>query len=105
MAAEATPIEVWLEWRQRPTAAVVVPYVRTEEQSVIDYEVRIKRSGASGSAQIQQTGDAQLQPRIARSLAELRVERERGDVCTVFVRVKPREGTPVERNFGCPALR
>jgi len=106
MAAEATPIEVWLEWRQRPRAAVVVPYVRAQDQALVDYQVLIKRRGASGSVQIEQSGDAQLQPQLAKSLGELLISRDPGDTCTVFVRVTERgQGKPVERNFNCPLAR
>jgi hypothetical protein len=106
MAAEATPIEVWLEWRQRPRAAVVVPYVRSQDKALVDYHVLIKRQGASGSAQIEQTGDAQLQPSLAKPLGEVLISREPGDTCTVFVRVTERaQGTNVERNFNCPLAR
>jgi transcription elongation GreA/GreB family factor len=106
MAAEATPIEVWLEWRQRPRAAVVMPYVRAQDKALVDYHVLIKRKGASGSVQVEQTGDAQLQPSLAKPLGEVLISREPGDTCTVFVRVTERgQGAPVERNFNCPLAR
>lgn len=106
MDVAATPIEIWLEWRVRPRAAVVVPYVRTQDRTQVDYVVVIKRRDAAESAQIEQTGDALLQPQLARSLGELGIRRERGDTCTVFVRVAPRgQSKPIERNFDCPLAR
>jgi hypothetical protein len=107
MAIEATPIEVWIEWRTRPRAAVVVPYVRTPSKGVIDYQVLVRRQGQSGSTEIQQTGDTELQPSLAKPLGELLISREPGDSCTVFVKIgERRQGQkPLERNFDCPLVR
>jgi hypothetical protein len=106
MAIEATPIEVWLEWRQRPRAAVVVPYVRAQDKALIDYRVFIKRRGASGSTQIEQTGDALLQPQLAKSLGEVLISRDPADTCTVLISVTERgQAQGIERNFDCPLAR
>lgn len=106
MSTEATPIEVWLEWRQRPRAAVVVPYARAQEQTVIDYRVFIQRQGASGAAQIQQSGDVVLQPHLAKALGEVLISRDPGDTCSVSVSVTERgQKKPTERNFDCPLAR
>jgi hypothetical protein len=109
MAIEATPIEVWIEWRTRPRAAMVVPYVRAQDRALIEYQVHIRRQGASESTQVRQTGDAQLQSNIARALGEVLISREPGDQCTVFVRIAERlergEAKPIERNFDCPLVR
>jgi hypothetical protein len=107
MAIEAIPVEVWIEWRSRPRAAVVVPYVRGQEKALIDYQVLIRRKGSSGATQIQQTGDAELQPSLAKPLGELLISRDPGDSCTVFVRIAERTPgqKPIERNFDCPLVR
>jgi hypothetical protein len=109
MAIEATPIEVWIEWRTRPRAAVVVPYVRAQNKALIDYQLLIRRQGSSGATEIQQTGDAQLQPSIAKPLGELLINREPGDSCTVLVKIgergRPGQAKPIERNFDCPLVR
>jgi transcription elongation GreA/GreB family factor len=109
MAIDATPMEVWIEWRTRPRAAVVVPYVRGQDKALIDYQVLIRRQGTSGSTEIQQTGDAQLEPSIAKPLGELLISREPGDSCTVYVKIgergRPGQAKPLERNFNCPLVR
>lgn len=106
MGAEATPIEVWLEWRQRPRAAVVMPYVRAHEQKRIDYRLVIKRQGKAGATHIQHSGDLVLQPHLAKALGELRVNRDPGDTCTVWVSVSERgEEKAVERSAECPPAR
>jgi hypothetical protein len=109
MAIEATPMEVWIEWRTRPRAAVVVPYVRAQDKASIDYQVFIRREGSAESTQVRQTGDAHLQGHIPRPLGEVLISREPGDKCTVFVRIAERlergEAKPVERNFDCPLAR
>jgi len=108
MSLDATPIELWIEWRQRPRAAVVVPYVRAADDALIDYEVQIGRKGGSGAVEVRQSGDTRLQADVPRALGEVLIEREPGDTCTVFLRIKPR-GTPppkpVERSFACPRAR
>jgi hypothetical protein len=106
MDVGATPIEVWLEWRDRPRAAVVAPYVRARDGARVDYVVLIERRDATESARIEQSGDTLLQPRLAQSLGEVRIRRALGDRCSVFVRVAPRgEGEPIERRFDCPLVR
>jgi hypothetical protein len=108
MAIEATPIEVWVEWRQRPSAAVVVPYVRATEPALIDYELRITRKGRSGSLQVHQTGDTGVQAQIPRALGEVLIQRDPGDECTVYIRLQARRSPPakpLEHNFACPLAR
>jgi hypothetical protein len=109
MALDATPVEVWIEWRQRPRAAVVVPYVRAQERSQVDYQFFIRRQGASGSTEVQQSGDAELLPHVPRLLGEVLISRDPGDKCSVYVRIVERvergQAKPVERNFDCPLAR
>lgn len=107
MAIDATPYEVWIEWRTRPRAAVVVPYVRAQSKGLLEYQVIIRREGSSGFTEIQQTGDVQLQPSIPKSLGELLISRDPGDTCTVQVRLGDRDKPKpaLERSFDCPLVR
>lgn len=95
--ADATEIEVWLEWsKSRPV--IIVPHARSTAPAERDFRIELSRN----ISRMVQRGRVRLDPGVATPLSRMSVSRAAGDICTVEVRLESPGLEALVRVFDCP---
>lgn len=98
---DGMPVDLWLEWKGTP-AAVVIPYVRAREETLLGYRVEFTRRGAGGRSNISQGGEVVLAAGVPTALSRISVQRSAGDACSVRVTLVVTGNEPAVASFDCP---
>ena len=98
---DGMPIDLWLEWQGVP-AAVVIPYVKAREETLLGYRVEFTRRGAGGRSSVSQGGEVVLAAGVPMALSRISVQRTPGDACSVRVTLVVTGSKPAITSFDCP---
>jgi hypothetical protein len=63
----------------------VIPYVVSAQDVDLGYDLRVFRSGVSGTSNVAQSGNLALRAGESRAVSTLAVSSKRGDVCKVSI--------------------
>ncbi len=95
-------IQVWLETFAKTQPTVIVPYVKSSENTTLRYKVRTIKEGDSGKSVMGQGGVVSTVANTPVALSRMSLNRSPNDQCTIDL-VLSESGSPDRSyHFDCP---
>ncbi|HEX7387594.1 MAG TPA: curli-like amyloid fiber formation chaperone CsgH [Castellaniella sp.] len=95
-------LQVWLDTLSNTRPSIVVPYVRSAQDSNIRYRVEVRKHGPGGSSTIGQGGDIHTQAGQATALSEFSLNVAAGDECSITLSLSANGQSASTYHFACP---
>ncbi|NYT78063.1 hypothetical protein H0A71_13755 [Alcaligenaceae bacterium] len=95
-------LQVWLETVPDTHPSVVVPYVRSETDGVIQYQLKVSKRGFSGVSNLGQSGDVRVQAGQPAALSRFSLNIGKNDECTIELVLFNSQHPADTYHFDCP---
>lgn len=95
-------LQVWLETVPDTHPSVVVPYVRSEQDGVVQYQLKVSKRGMGGMSNIGQSGEVQVQAHKPAALSRFSLNVGKSDKCTIELILVENQHPAGTYTFDCP---
>lgn len=102
MTAADVNLHVWLETIPQTQPAITIPYVRSSEDTELQYTLDAIRRGRSGSSNIRQSGSLSVQADRPAALSRFSISAEGGDECRIKLTLTADGRAAGTYQFNCP---
>ncbi|CAM5782643.1 curli-like amyloid fiber formation chaperone CsgH [Castellaniella caeni] len=104
MAADVN-LQVWLDTVPGTRPSVMIPYVKSHEAGVIQYQLHATRKGAGGTSSINQSGDVRVQAGHPTALTQFSMSLGAQDQCKIELTLFANGHETGTYQFDCPRPR
>lgn len=102
IAAANINLEAWLDTVAGTNPSVVVSYVKSPVDGDVHYVLSVKKSGPSGTSNIDQSGNVQVRAGEPAALSRFSVNASPDDACHVNLTVSVNRQAANTYHFKCP---
>lgn len=105
MLAANVNLQVWLDTVPGTHPAVIIPYVRSPQDSIVQYRLTVVRRGPGGSSAIGQSGEVQAAADHATALSRFSLNVGAQDECRIEITIIAGDhatGSHGTYRFDCP---
>lgn len=95
-------LQVWLETVPNTHPSVVVPYVRSQNDGTVQYQLNVTKRGSGGSSSIGQSGDVRVQAHKPTALSRFSLNVGKNDKCIIELVLVANQQPAGTYKFDCP---
>ncbi len=98
-------IHVWFDVDTNQNSSYVVPYVRSERDARLQYDLKILNSGKAGTSSISQGGAISVSTGQPKAISSVRVTPQTGGHCEVDLTLREGDEQVGQYTFDCGAKK
>lgn len=95
-------LQVWLETVPDTHPSVVVPYVRSKQDGLVQYQLNVSKRGAGGMSNIGQSGKVRVYANQPAALSRFSLSIGKDDKCTIELVLVENQHPAGTYSFDCP---